>query len=143
MKAIELVSSLIGENCTQGILGEASVHKPARGHNWVASFTGPEGGQKWKSTGTADYNAAMAIAQELEAEALQQRILLGLADKQRPRRRKESGTAVGGLSQREIAARLGVTERTVRAIEVRALRKLAKNPEMQALWRAYSSGELT
>ena len=139
MKPINSSTSLLGENCTQGMLGEASVHKPARGHNWVACFTGPEGGQKWKTTGTADYNAAMVIAQELEAEARQQRILLGLADKQRPRRRKE----VGGRSQREIAARLGVTERTVRAIEARALRKLAKHPKMQALWRAYSSGELT
>lgn len=46
-----------------------------------------------------------------------------------------------GLTQLETARLLGLSERAVRAIEKRALQKLARHPELRQLWTEYG-GEL-
>jgi hypothetical protein len=47
-------------------LCEASVHRPKRGQVWVATFTGPAGGQIWRSTGLTDYDQAFVVAKQWE-----------------------------------------------------------------------------
>jgi hypothetical protein len=42
------------------------------------------------------------------------------------------------LTQAEIAAILGISERAVRAIEKRALRKLRQHPLLRAVWAEFS-----
>src|SRR5437879_822909 len=57
-------------------LSEASVHRHGS-RIWQAVYTGPSGGQVWKSTGTTDYSQAMSLAKEWEAEARAQRDKMG------------------------------------------------------------------
>jgi hypothetical protein len=119
------------------------VHRPRRGRIYVASFTGAAG-QQWKSTGEADPALALARAQEFEAAARVQRANSGRpARMQRQRLRPPAGVAGGGLTQREVGLLLGLSERAVRAIEKRALRKLAQHPRLQEIWRQFRAGELT
>lgn len=47
-----------------------------------------------------------------------------------------------GLTQREIATILRVSERAVRNIERRAVKKLLAHPELRQVWRDYLSGQL-
>jgi len=145
MKALDIVYWLLGaEDWVPQILGEASVHRPRRGRLWVASFTGPFGGQAWRSTGTADRAAAQAIAQEYEAAARAQRTKFGRArTQQRIYNWRSQGSAGGGFTQREVAFLMGLSDRAVRTIERRALRKLAQHPKLRELWRQYLAGELT
>jgi transcriptional regulator with XRE-family HTH domain len=44
-----------------------------------------------------------------------------------------------GLTQREVAAALGLSERAVRNIERRAFRKLRNHPVLQAIWAQLES----
>jgi hypothetical protein len=133
-----------GDYWVRRIIGEASVHLPARGRIWMASFTGAYGGQDWKSTGTDNKSAAMVIAKEFEAAARAQRAKSGsTGKKQRMRVRQSPGSSSGGLTQREVALFLGLSERAVRGIEKRALQKLAQHPRLPELWRQYLAGELT
>src|SRR5258706_2542316 len=48
---------------------EASVYLPRRGRIWVATFTGPQGGQTWRSTGRTNRDQAMIFARRWEAQA--------------------------------------------------------------------------
>lgn len=112
-------------------LAEATVRLPPRSTRWVAVFTGDEPGvQVARSTALTDRGAAIELARRWESEA-------------RERRRTVShgisapGTKIepGGLSQDEVARRLNLSPRAVRAIERRALRKLRRHPALQSLWR--------
>ena len=145
IQARQIVDGLLeGNDWIEQILGEASVHRPRRGKIWVASFTGPEGGQVTKTTGTEDHPAAMVIAQEYEAAARAQRAQFGSAGpKQRIWNRQSSGRTAGGFTQREVALLLKISERAVRAIERRALRKLAQHPQLREIWHNYLTGELS
>ena len=144
MKASHIVNELLeGNDWARELIGEASVHRPRRRRIWVASCTGPEG-QEWRSTGTADPAVAVARAKECEAAARVQRANSArTARKQMPRIRPTAGGAGGGLTQREVGLRLDLSERAVRAIEKRALRKLAQHPRLRELWRQFLAGELT
>jgi Fic family protein len=64
--------------------------------------------------------------------------ILGEASGHTPRRPRACG-----LTQREVALLLGLSERGVRAIERRALRKLAQHPQLREIWRQFLAGELT
>jgi hypothetical protein len=145
VKPWQVANALLGGvRWAQRIIGEASVHRPRRGKIWVASYTGPFGGQEWKTTGTEDHAAAVLIAKEFEAAARAQRAQSGSAGpEKRIRNRPLPGRAGTGLTQRQTALLLGIGERTVRAIERRALRKLAQHPQLRDVWRQYLAGELT
>jgi sigma-70-like protein len=141
MNASIIVNFLLGQDdLIAQILGEASIHRPQRGTKWVASYTGPDGGQVWRTTGTSDCSQATAIAQEFEAAARAQRA------KSNFERKKAlvhpGGAAAGGLTQAEVGRLLGLSARAVRAIERRALRKLSRHPQLKDMWRQHRTGEL-
>jgi hypothetical protein len=103
----------------------------------VAVFTGVEPGtQVTRSTGLTDRDAALAQAREWEVQASVERS-----------RRKAEGTAGIGLlgrqnaylTQAEIAAILRISERAVRAIEKRALRKLRRHPLLREVWAEFAA----
>ena len=128
---------------------DASVRLPPRGHKWLAVYTGVEPGkQVWKSTGLTDRSAAMAQAKEWEAQARRRRAELGLKPRRpsiRVRRRLAlpSGPPTAGaepLSQREAALILKISERSVRAIEHRALEKLRRHPDLREFWAEFATG---
>ena len=122
---------------------EASVHRPHRSHVWVASFTAPTGGQFSKSTGLRNRKQALLVARKWEAEARAQRTKSGLQTR-KPLvriRRLDSGDR-SGLTQKEVAAFLELSERAVREIERRAFRKLRSHPLLRQFWREYLKGEL-
>lgn len=131
-----VVSTLLGEQ----LLPEASVHLPSRGTKWIAVFTGPIPGQQVsRSTGQTDRAAALKLAKEWESEARQQR--QGSSRRPRPsshrvKRQNASGEAPAeaGLTQREVALLLGMSERAVRNIEKRALAKLRAHPDLRGLF---------
>ena len=144
MKPWQVVSELLEQDRRGRDILEASIHRSKRGKVWNASYTGPEGGPRWKSTGTEDPDAALVIAQELEAAARAERARAGrVSQPQRLRNRQSPGNTGAGLTQREVAQLLGMTERGVRAVEKRALRKLWQHPLLRKLWDEYSRGELT
>jgi hypothetical protein len=47
-----------------------------------------------------------------------------------------------GLTQKEVAILLNLSERGVREIERRAFRKLLNHPSLRQVWRQYLTGEL-
>jgi hypothetical protein len=114
---------------------EASVHRGKRSLVWVASFTGPAGGQIWRSTGLTNRTQALLLARRWEMTARAQRSLSG-------RRSRAYATGVEGLSQREVAILLGISERAVRLVERRAFQKLFSHPALRRIWRQYLAGEL-
>jgi len=143
MKPTQVVNVLLGaDDWARPLIGEASVHRPRRGRIWVASFTGVAG-QEWRSTGTADKAAALARAKEFEAAARAHRADANPTVNKPLRIIRRSAGAAEGLTQREVSLLLGLSERAVRAIEQRAMRKLARHPQLQELWRRYQAGELT
>ncbi len=112
-------------------INEASVRLPPRSHVYVAVFTGPDGGQVSRSTGQTDYQAALEIARQWEAEARQIR-----------QRRVQPPIPLrtgGVLSQAQVAAILRISERAVRETEKRAMRKLRAHPLLREIWRELSS----
>jgi hypothetical protein len=123
---------------------EASVHRSNRSQVWQAVYTSATGGQEWKSTGLTDRAQALLVARKWEAEAREERARLGPT----PRmpvwrvRRPTSDTSTGPLTQKEVAMLLGISERAVREIEHRALRKIRRHPLMREVWRQYLAGEL-
>jgi hypothetical protein len=115
-------------------LPEASVRRPPRSKNYIAIFTGPEPGQQVaQSTGLTDKVAAMARAQKWERQARRAR----LARKQ-DRVTPVSGKQAHGLTQGEVAVLLNVSERAVRAIEKRAIRKLQRHPVLKRIWQEFN-----
>lgn len=143
MKPLQIVMTLLeGDHWVEQILREASVHRRG-GRIWQASFTAASGGQQWKTTGTDDPAAALAIAKEFEAAARAERAQSGTTDRRQSiRNRRSPGSTGGGLTQQEVAWLLGLSERTVRNIEKTALRKLAQHPQLREVWRQFLSGEL-
>ncbi len=144
--AATIVSTLLGEEPLAGApVCEASVHLPRNGRIWVASFTGAEGGQVWRSTGLTDHNHALLLARHWEAKARAQRLSLGRA-RSTPFlrvRREEPGTAKSGLlTQKEVAQLLKMSERGVRVVERRAFEKLRQHPILRQAWQQFLAGEL-
>lgn len=139
--AATIVNALLAD----GQLAEASVHRPKRGSIWIASFTGPAGGQVWKSTGSTDRNQALLVAKRWEAQARAERLRLGRPPRKpilRARRQEPGTTRSGPLTQLEVAALLGMSERAVREIERRALEKIKSHPALRQVWQKYLAGEL-
>src|SRR5450759_711801 len=69
-----MVSLLLGEErLTTAPLLEASVHRSRRSRIFVATFTGSDGVQIWKTTGLTDHDPALVLAHRWEAEARAQR----------------------------------------------------------------------
>ena len=135
MSALDIVKTLL-EGDPEPI-DEATVRLPPRSRRWVAVFTGvTPGTQTARSTGLTDRTAAVAQARAWEDEARAERV-----------RRKAEGTRGIGLlgrrnaslTQGEIAATLGLSERAVRAIEKRALLKLRRHPLLREVWAEFAS----
>ena len=121
------------------------MRRPPRSKRWVAVFTGSEPGkQVWKSTGLTDRDAALTLARKWEAEAQQQRAASGsLNRKPTIRVRRGSGeAAVGLLTQKEVAAVLGLSVRAIREIERRAFEKLRRHPALRRFWREHGIGDV-
>ena len=123
---------------------EASVHRSKRSQIWNAVFTGPGGGQVSRTTGITDRDQALLVARKWEAEARAERARLGATRRKPVLRARRSPSAAGApmLTQREVAQLLHMSERTVRAIERRAFRKIRNHPLMRQIWRQYVAGEL-
>ena len=133
------------EPLTEGSVNEATVHRPRRSQVWVATFTGPTGGQVWRTTGLTDRQQALLLAKTWEAEARAQRLSLGRSPRKPTLRVRghEPGTAWSGpLTQKEVAMLLNMSERGVREIERRAFQKLLKHPMLREVWQKYLAGEL-
>ena len=108
---------------------EATVRLPPRSTRWVAVYSGAEPGQQIaRSTGLTDREAALRLARKWEAEAR--------AIRQSRKVAKAARTSFA-LTQAETALLLNISERAVRAIEKRALRKLRRHPALRDLWREY------
>lgn len=125
-------------------MSEASVHLPKRSRVWQAVFTGPEGGQVWRSTGLTDREQALLVAKQWEREARAEHAKLGRSPR-RPAmcvRRTTPLTGTGPLTQREVAMLLNISERAVKAIERRAIQKLRNHPMLREVWQQFLSGEL-
>jgi hypothetical protein len=131
------------EPAAESPLLEATVHRSKRSSVYVATFTGPDGGQVWKTTGLTDYDQALLLARHWEVQARVQRTKLGRTPSKLGIRvhRPQTGTRIG-FSQKEVAQMLNLSERGVRAIERRALRKLFNHPRLKEIWSQYLSGEL-
>ena len=126
-------------------LWETTVHRPRRSRVWVATFTGPAGGQVWKSTGLTDQDQAIRLAKSWEVEARAERARVGRTVR-KPRlrvRRQEPGIEQSGsLTQREVALLLNMSERGVREVERRAFEKPRNHRLLRQVWRQYLAGEL-
>ena len=143
--AEEIVGALLGDKPLAEVpVSEASVHRPTRSRIWVASFTGPQGGQVWRSTGIADREQALLVARKWEAEARAQRARSGRS----PRKpivhlqQRELGNEPGLLTQREVGLLLGISQRSVRRLERSAIAKLRRHPMLREVWQQYLAGEL-
>jgi len=124
-------------------LAEASLHRSKGSRIWQAAFTGPRGGQIWRSTGLTNREQALLLARKWEAEAREARGKLGgTAKKAICRVRRSASGARVGLSQKEIALLLNMTERGVREVERRAIQKLRSDPLLRHIWREYLAGQL-
>jgi hypothetical protein len=72
--ARRIVEILLGDvPLGESRLSQATVHRPHRGRNWVAVFTGPERGQVRRSTGLTDRDQALLVVRQWEAEVRAQR----------------------------------------------------------------------
>jgi hypothetical protein len=125
-----------------GIVCEASVHRGKRSLVWIATFTGPAGGQVWRSTGLVNRAKALWLAKRWEREARAQRSVTSRLAAMPILPNKETGKGVKPLSQREVATLLGISERAVRLVERRAFQKLLNHPLLRRAWRQYLAGEL-
>ena len=128
----------------QAWLLEASVHQSRRSSIYVATFTGPEGGQTWRSTGSTDYDQALRVARRWEREARAQRARMrrspGNPFQSAAGKALRKGLAL--MTQREVAKLLNMSERGVREVERRALAKLRNHPALKELWRDHRKPEL-
>jgi hypothetical protein len=147
--AADLVAALLdtnGPGSARQII-EACVRLPARGHRWIAVFSGPKPDtQIWRSTGLTDYGEALRVAKRWEAQARAERLANQAVARPpslrvRAQRWRQAG-APGPRTQAEVADLLQLNVRTIRKIERQALNKLFRNPEVQQLWREYQQGQL-
>jgi len=140
----EVGSYIVARLLTDEALSEASVHLPKRGRRWIACFTGPDGGQVWRTTGLVDRDQALRLAQLWEQRARSERARLGLSIRKAVSRvgSSEPSAGIGPLTQREVAQLLNLSERAVRNIERRAIEKLKEHPLLRQVWRKYLEGEL-
>lgn len=129
LEIVEILLSRLDAGSAKALI-EASVHRPKRGRRWIATFRDGSGKQFWRSTGQTDRRAAMVVAQKLERGARQARAEQGVVEKPVLRASPETG-----LTQKEVALLIGLSQRAVRDIEKRALRKLKQHPALRALWR--------
>ena len=123
---------------------EVSVHLPNRGTKWVAAFRDETGRQVWRTTGLRDREPALALAKEWEADVKRKRAAQG-AVPPRLTIRVRPGSAEkerGCLSQKEVAAILGMSERAVRDVEIRAFEKLRRHPALRDFWREWTTGDI-
>jgi hypothetical protein len=121
-------------------LWEAGVFLGTRSRIYVATFTGSDGQQVWRTTGLTDRDKAVLVAKAWESQARAQRAKFGSFGKHASKRK---AIAAGpGLTQKEVAKILGMSERGVRAVERRALLKLRNHPTLRKLWDEFISGEL-
>jgi hypothetical protein len=115
-------------------VAEATVRLPPRSGVWVGVFTGPQPNQQIaRSTGLRDREAALALTRRWEAQAMRQR---------RTGPDQPPPTRLGrlpGLTQREVAAILGLSERAIRSIERRAFRKLKNHAVLREIWAQLES----
>jgi hypothetical protein len=84
------------------------------------------------------------VARGWEAEARAQRARLGRTAR-RPIlrvRHSQPGIGAGPLTQKEVGLLLGMSERSVRAVERRAFKKLFNHPLLRQVWRQCLAGEL-
>ena len=143
--AENIVGALLGDKPQAQLpISEASVHRPPRGSIWIATFTGPVGGQVWRSTGLTDRDQALLVAKKWEAEARAERARVGRTAQKPIVRVRRSGpfTGTGPLTQKEVAILLGMSERGVREVERRAFRKIRNHPLMRQVWQKFMAGEL-
>ena len=123
MNAEEIVGMLLeadGPLHIYALIDEASVHLPRRGRLWMASYRNGSGRQYWRSTGETDRRAALVIAQELERAARRERgDQANLTADPLVRVRWGTGKGTIGLTQKEVALLMGMSERGVRAVERR------------------------
>lgn len=130
MNMNELVSRILDDDFEQDV-SEASVYLPPRSSVWVGVFSGPVPGiQIRRSTGVRDKAKALEITRDWEAKAREERLALP----------KQSSPCdpPGGLSQKEIAFLLQMSERAVRNIEKRALAKLRQHPALREYWSEHT-----
>jgi len=142
---IKKTAEIVVECLLDPELFEATVRRTPRSWRWVEVFTGSEPGkQVWRSTGLADRDAALALARKWEAEARRDRGTSGLlARKPTIRVRPGSGeAAVGLLTQKEVAAVLGLSVRAIREIERRPFEKLRRHPALLRFWREHGTGDV-
>ena len=145
LAARPLVALLLEEEpLTIAPIQEASVHLGRRSRVFVATFTAAGGGQTWRTTGLTDYDQALMLARQWEAEARAQRASLGPTPRKPGTRVRpgQAGTRVPPLTQKEVARILNMSERGVREVERRAFQKLRQHPLLRQLWDQYFAGEL-
>jgi hypothetical protein len=131
-RAREIIESAVDHQPTA--LLEATVRRPPRSSVYVATFTAAHGGQITRSTGQRGFDAAMELAKRWEAAARREREAAKSAGGVTP----ITGQLSLGLTQREVAMLMDLSERAVRSIERRAIRKLSRHPLVKAIWREYS-----
>jgi hypothetical protein len=137
MDAREIVDRLLDDaQPPPAWLAEASVYLPPRSTKWVAVFTGVEPGQQVRrSTGLINREAALVLARKWEYEAREERGRSKISLKKPTIR---AGAELPGLlTQKQVAAVLGMSERGVREAERRAMAKLRKDCALRQLWNAY------
>lgn len=143
MRIEALVRALLeseGQLCAERLVNEASVHLPRKGTRWIASYRDHTGQQRWRSTGLTDKRAAIILAQEWE---LAERKRRAEHSEPMPSKRRYTGSRWAvQFTQREVARLLGISQRAVRDIEARALRKLRRHPSIAALWREWGAGHV-
>ena len=139
MDAKQIVHHLLDQpEVPFGWLAEASVYLPPRSTKWVAVFTGVEAGRQIRrSTGLSNREAALILARKWEREAREERTRSKVPLK-KPTIRAGSESP-GLLTQKEVAAVLGMSERGVREAERRAMAKLRRHPALRQVWNAYKT----
>jgi len=138
MTATRVVEALVGAELErEAPISEATVRLPPRGGIWIATFTGPEGQQIWRSTGLRQRDQALLVAKKWEFEAKQQRERFRIHRKASIRVRRGPHSEPGELSQKEVAILLKISERAVREIERRAFRELRSHPLLKKIWQEY------
>lgn len=139
-----LAKCLLDDQPPFGCIMEATVHRSKRSNIFVACFTGPNGGQVWKSTGLADHEQALLLAHRWAAEAKAQRLKAGLTNRKSVLRVRHGNSKPdqGLLTQQEVAKILNLSVRAVGSIERRAIEKLRNHPLLKGLWREYLAGQL-